>query len=196
MGGVLSHISRPVLPVDARASSPLDDAAGASGTAIPPHHKAAAPVATSKDFPVAEFVQSLDDMLAIVDWEDYRTAKGIRGGGGSVIWFKTSGPFSVENAPPRLQPDVDDIYMHHDTSKARYKIWVANKQRVWVHSRPGDVQPSNESKRLSVSKFGDPSWVTKASWTVYCSRNKKALRLNGHSHGPSVGELSDSRALS
>lgn len=157
---------------------------------MPPPNRAAAVPVTSEDFPIAEVVHSLDDILAIVDWEDYRTRKGMRGGGGSVIWFKTSGPFSVEHVPPRLQPDVDDIYMHHDTSKARYKVWVANTQRVWVPSRPGDVQPSNKSKRLSVSKFGDPSWVTKASWTVYRSRNKKALRLSGNSHGASVGVLS------
>ncbi|KAJ8455301.1 hypothetical protein ONZ51_g12524 [Trametes cubensis] len=130
------------------------------------------------DLPTAEYASSEEELRRVSDWMSYRSSRERRGGVGQTIWYKTSGPFSLSAPPPSLSGEVDHIYMHHDTTTSRVKMWVTNHERLWVTVRPGDKQPSDTSQRLSLTKSGEPSWVTKASWIVYRSRSKRARRLD------------------
>lgn len=163
------------LAVDGAEAPPV---AGPSGVVLEP-----SPV-NFPGCPTAEYVESEADLLAPIDWERYRDSRGIRGGG-ETVWYRTSGPFALSYPPASLTAHTDDIYIHRDVGTSRVKIWVLNRARMWVSARAGDPQPSDSSRRLSVSKSGDPSWITKASYGVYRSRVKRARRLD-QGHPPTV----------
>lgn len=103
--------------------------------------------------PTAEYIESEADLLVPIDWERYRESRGIRGGG-QTVWYRTSGPFAIVQPPASLSANTDDIYIHRDVGTSRVKIWVLNCTHIWVPARAGDPQPSNNSRRLSVSKSG------------------------------------------
>ena len=111
------------------------------------------------------------------DWSSYSDYKEMRDDKGQTVWYQTCGPFSLDSPPSSLGAAVDVIYIHYDDSTSRSKMWVMNHSGVWVSVRSGDRQPSDPERRLSISKNGDPSWITKASWSVYRSRLKRARRV-------------------
>ncbi|KAH9893363.1 hypothetical protein C8Q73DRAFT_791223 [Cubamyces lactineus] len=111
--------------------------------------------------------------LQSTDWEQYRNAKDIRGGKGETVWYKTSGRYEMCHPPSSLRAEVDAIFIHHDQRTARSKLWVLNTSHVWVSVRAGDKQPSDPSRRLNIQRNGDPSWVTKETWSVYRSRRRQ-----------------------
>ena len=76
-------------------------------------------------------------------------------------------------APAALRARIDDIFIHHDQA-LRYKMWVYDTRLVWVALRTGDAQPSDPDRRLWIKKDGEPSWITKGSFSVYRSMLKKA----------------------
>ncbi|KAH9856327.1 hypothetical protein C2E23DRAFT_811054 [Lenzites betulinus] len=107
------------------------------------------------------------------DWDHFRNAKDIRGGKGETVWYKTSGRYEVSHPPSSLAATVDTIYIHVDERTGRSKSWVLNSSSIWVSVRAGDKQPSDSERRLNIQRNGDPSWVTKETWTVYRSRRKQ-----------------------
>ena len=112
-----------------------------------------------------------------LDWDSYLDYKEMRDNKGQTVWYQTCGPFSLDCPPRSLVAKVDTIYIHYDDRTSRSKMWVLNRSHTWVSVRSGDRQPSDTEQRLSISKNGDPSWITKASWSVYRSRLKKAQRV-------------------
>ncbi|RPD57159.1 hypothetical protein L227DRAFT_614024 [Lentinus tigrinus ALCF2SS1-6] len=132
-----------------------------------------------EDFTLTEHgltFSSLAELCAITDWEDLRLSKEHRGGSGRTVWVMTHGPFSVVGPPLSLDGETDDIYIHHDDRASRPRMWVLNRDKAWVSVRAGDCPPSDSSRRLSVLKTGEPSWVTRGSYSVYRSRKKRACR--------------------
>ncbi|OJT11242.1 hypothetical protein TRAPUB_12242 [Trametes pubescens] len=136
-------------------------------------------------YPPAAYVPSEAELLAITDWEPFLSSREKRGGVGQTVWYQTCGPFILSQPPANLSADVDDLYLHRDVGTSRSKMWVLNSASIWVAVRAGDAQPSDPSRRLSISKSGDPSWVTRASYSVYRSRTKRARRL-GQGFGPTA----------
>ncbi|PIL32245.1 hypothetical protein GSI_05490 [Ganoderma sinense ZZ0214-1] len=111
------------------------------------------------------------------DWSSYCDYKEMRDDKGQTVWYQTCGPFPLDSPPSSLRVAVDTVYIHYDDCTSRSKMWVMNHSSVWVSVRSGDRQPSDPERRLSISKNGDPSWITKASWSVYRSRLKRARRI-------------------
>ncbi|RPD78039.1 hypothetical protein L226DRAFT_569003 [Lentinus tigrinus ALCF2SS1-7] len=108
-----------------------------------------------------------DDMTS---WEDLRESRDYRYGKGATVWYRTSGPYSVCQPPSSLPASVDELYIHRDERNSRSKCWVVNTEGCWVAVLAGDKQPSNPLRRLSFQRNGDPSWVTRKTYSVYRSR--------------------------
>ncbi|KAI0740919.1 hypothetical protein C8Q76DRAFT_791299 [Earliella scabrosa] len=104
-------------------------------------------------------------------WEWHRQSR--RNMGVTTVWYRTCGPFSIRCPPPALRPNIDDIFIHHNQA-LRYKMWVCDERLVWVALRTGDTQPSDPDRKLWIKKDGEPSWITKGSYSVYRSLLKKA----------------------
>ncbi|KAI0689978.1 hypothetical protein C8T65DRAFT_102722 [Cerioporus squamosus] len=118
----------------------------------------------------------LPDLFSVTDWDQYRDAKEIRGGDDETVWYRTSGRFELCQPPSSLLADVDDIFIHVDERTSRAKLWVFTNNSVWIRIRPGDKRPSDPSRRLNIQRNGDPSWVTKETWSVYRSRRKRRVK--------------------
>ncbi len=109
----------------------------------------------------------------ITNWELFRDAKEIKGGKGQTVWYKTFGPYTLFHPPASLQATVDEIYIHHDQRTSRVAMWVVDRDGGWITARSGMKQPSDPARRMSIQRNGDPSWVTKETWSVYRSRRKQ-----------------------
>ena len=159
-----------------------------SGQCVRAHNSSVAPVAPLPARPSQASYDHGDfstrtvahDHFTSTNWEQYRDSREIRGGKGQTVWYRTSGRYDVCHPPSSLQAAVDELYIHHDERTSRSKIWVLNRSSEWVIVRQGDKQPSNPERRLCFQRNGDPSWVTKETWSVYRSRQRKGRR------GPAV----------
>ena len=127
--------------------------------------------------PVSQEISSpFDDT---VNWMQYRDSREFRKGNGRTVWYKTYGPYSVSRPPSSLQVSIDELYIHHDTHSGRDKLWVMSHDRTWVVVNAGDKLPSDPSRRLSIQRNGDPSWVLKETYSVYRTRRKNAHYMRG-----------------
>ncbi|KAI0762493.1 hypothetical protein C8Q74DRAFT_1371522 [Fomes fomentarius] len=118
-------------------------------------------------------VSAAHNPSTITNWELYRDAKEIRGGKGQTVWYKTFGPYTLFHPPASLQATVDEMYIHHDQRTSRVAIWVVDGDGGWITARSGTNQPFDPARRLSIQRNGDPSWVTKETWSAYRSRRKQ-----------------------
>ena len=115
-----------------------------------------------------------DALLMEMDWDAHRYTRDMRGRDGETVWYRTCGPFTLSTPPPSLVANVDDLYIH-SMSASVSQMWVVDADRNWIPARRGDRQPSDRDRRLSLCRDGDPSWIKKASYSVYRSRRKKAF---------------------
>ncbi|RPD67243.1 hypothetical protein L226DRAFT_565981 [Lentinus tigrinus ALCF2SS1-7] len=88
----------------------------------------------------------------------------------------TNGPFVVTAPPESLDGETDNIYIHRDNRTSRSRMWVLNRDKAWVNVRAGDHPPSDPTRRLNVLQTGEPSWVTRGSYSAYRSRKKRVMR--------------------
>lgn len=121
--------------------------------------------------------ESHNNMLDVwTDWDRFRDFKDFRGGSGKTVWYRTRGRYAMCYPPSSLRAAVDELYVHLDERTSRSKYWVVNQAGLWVPVHVGDRQPSDPERRLSISRTGDPSWVTKETSKVYRSRHRKDPR--------------------
>ncbi len=123
--------------------------------------------------PVVVTHESEGELQAVEDWEPFHEQREMRNGEGRTIWYRTCGPFMLDQPPSLLVADVDELYVHHDRT-SRTRMWVLNCSKVWIRVREGDRQPSDKERQLYVCMNSDFSWITRSSYSVARTRRKKA----------------------
>ena len=133
---------------------------------------------TSPELVAADFFGCKADIDSVVQWGQHRQAKPFRKSDGksgqSTVWYMTAGPFSLSAPPARLKADPGDLYIHWDSRDLQSHIWVLGAGGDWITVREGDQHPSSSGRNLRVARYGVPSWVTKKSYSIYRSHEKRA----------------------
>ena len=98
------------------------------------------------------------------------------GSPGNTVWYTTSSVNDVGSPPPGLNPEVGELYVHHNRVTDIHHVWLYEIDRQWkcVTKEKKVYHPAVEDRVLSMRNNGTPNWITTASFTTMRGRRGKS----------------------
>ena len=106
-----------------------------------------------------------------------RMRKAIRSREECVMFYKSSGPQSLDSPPVMPQAydhplRIADLYVHHDWTEDTFQIWMWSESQ-WTEVGVDTLHPLLSGYHLKLLDNGEPSWVTRKTMITDQGRMKR-----------------------